>query len=215
MDPDDAAYRRSVRNMSLILAAIVLTVFVSLFAFTYFAPPPAGFQPQASTTSPYGFDLSLSLNATSMGPDGGLSIKGWANNTTPNALNVTAMSSWRVDQHLLWTRICTNGWPIGVGVMQGHYTLDNYTRGTFLQFVQPLATCAVQVGSPPWIDFAPHPHSSLAIVTISGTPTFWLLQSTLDFGHASLGEAQLKPGVYTVVVADEWGDIVMTNFRVS
>jgi len=39
MDSDDIAYRKSVRNMGLFLAAIVITIFAAIFIPPYVNPP--------------------------------------------------------------------------------------------------------------------------------------------------------------------------------
>jgi hypothetical protein len=219
--PDDVEYRKSVRNMSAVLAAIVITIFAALIIPPYLNPVRPTFQEQVSATSPYGFTLTLEINSTSISSTGHIAITAWVNSTSSTIENVTAKDAWALDRAQLWGRICTSGWPMGVGVMQGHYTLDNFSQGTLLHFPQPLVLCPVMRGQPQW--FALAPHSSKALVSPGGIPTFWILQSTLTFGSGNL-PLNLTPGprssgfpagVYTAVAADEWGDVVTTNFSVS
>jgi len=213
LDADDIAYRKSVRNMSVILAAAVLTILAFLIIPPYFGPVHNTFENQVSVVSPLGFTLGLELNTTSITAGGHVAITGWVNNTSSIIENVTAQDSWAVDSSRLWGRICTNGWPIGVGVMQGHYTLFNYTRGTLIGIPKSLVLCPVLRAAPEWYAFAPS--SSKALVSLNGAPQFWIVQTTLGFGPASLGQSQLPSGVYTAVAADEWGDVLLTNFLVS
>jgi hypothetical protein len=53
------------------------------------------------------------------------------------------------------------------------------------------------------------------LVTIGSTPEIWVIQSSLIFGQESIGQGQLPAGVYTALAADEWGDVLVTNFRVT
>ena len=110
-----------------------------------------------------------------------------------------------------------------VGVMQGHYTQDNYTLGTLIRMPQPATSCPVSA-PPQFILLYPPPHSSQALASVNGNPVHWLLQTELSFGGRSMGGAsqlgspgsnELPVGVYTAVLADEWGDVLIDNFLVS
>lgn len=208
MDPDEAGYRRSVRNMSLVLAAIVITVFAAIFASPYVFPAPDTFQKSVSFNSPFGFAMQLQVNATRLSPGGGIQVSGWLNSTSGSIDNISAADAWGVGPSGLWTRPCTGGWPLGIGVMEGHYTLTNVTMGAFVPIPTPATDCPAQSGTPGY--FLLEPRSSRSLVDLNGTPVFWLLQSTF-----SLSTGRLAAGVYTAVLADEWGDVVTTNFVVS
>ena len=208
MDSDDVAYRRSVRNMSLVLAAIVITIFAALVVSPYVFPVNGAFQPSVSYGSAFGFTLHLQVNATSVPSGAGVLISGWLNGSSGSIDNVTAADSWGVGPGGLWTRMCTAGWPIGLGVMAGHYTQGNFTFGTLIPVPLPLVQCPVQAGTPGY--FLLSPYSSKALVDLSGTPQYWVLQSSYSFSTS-----RLPAGVYTAVIADEWGDVLTTNFRVS
>jgi hypothetical protein len=207
---DDLVYRRSVRNMSLVLAAIVITIFAAIFVPPYLYPQHDVFQSSVSYDSPlFGFTLHLNINTTSVPRGGVITVTGWINSTSSSIENITAANAWGTPQSRLWGRVCTTGWPIGVGVMEGHYTQDNYTLGTVIPVPQPLASCPVQPSSPQY--FLLEAHSSKALVTIGGTPQVWRIQTEFTFKGFSSGYS-LPPGVYTAVLADEWGDVVTTNF---
>lgn len=208
MDPDDLAYKKSVRNMSLVLAAIAITIFAAIAVSPYVFPATDTFQTSVSYVSAFGFTLHLQVNSTSVPSGGAVMVSGWLNSSSASINNVTASDGWGVGPGGLWTRLCTSGWPIGVGVMAGHYTQDNVTYGTLVQIPQPGASCPVQSATPRY--FLLGPHSSRALVDLSGTPQYWVLQSSYSFSAAGL-----SPGVYTAVLADEWGDVVTTNFAVS
>ena len=220
MDSDEVTYRKNVRNMSVVLAAIILTIFAALFVPPYFASPNV-FPTSVSVATPFGFSLNLALNSTSISPAGGVLLTGWLNSTESSVNNVTASVSWAFPQASLWSGAdrCTAGWPLGIGVMQGHYTQDNYTLGVLLPLEQPLVSCPVT--APPQF-FLLYPHSSEAIAVIGGNPFRWVLNDSLPFNSLSLAPGALRstvsdlpPGVYTAVLADEWGDVLTANFRVA
>lgn len=209
--------------MSIILAVIVIVVFAAIFVPPYISPLHDVFQQSVSLGSPAGFTMYLTINTTSIPPGGSVLVEGWVNSSSPTVENLTSASEWAFQQNLLWGTVCTAGWPIGIGVMEGHYTQDNYTLGTLINMSQPQPTCPVSA-PPQFILLYPSPHSSEALASVNGNPVRWLLQTELTFSGGSLGAAsqagspgpnELPPGVYTVVLADEWGDVLTNDFLVS
>ncbi|MDG6902173.1 MAG: hypothetical protein JRM80_09470 [Nitrososphaerota archaeon] len=208
MDPDDIEYKRSVRNMSIVLAAIALVIVAALALSPYAFPPSNTFQESVSYSSAFGFAVHLQINATSLSAGDGILVSGWLNSSSGSLDNVTAVDSWGVGPSGLWTSACATGWPVGVGVMRGHYTQDNFSLGTLLPLAATEGSCQPQPASPGFFIF--YPHSSRALIVLGGVPQYWVLQTNHYFGAA-----QLPPGVYTAVLADEWGDVVATNFVVT
>ena len=96
--------------------------------------------------------------------------------------------------------------------MEGHYTQDNYTLGTLLPLNSTQPPCPGGSYSPAY--FAFEPQTSRALVVLAGKPTFWTIQTVVRFTGTTPGY-QLPPGVYTAVLADEWGDVLTANFRAS
>jgi hypothetical protein len=220
MDPDDVAYKKSVRNMSIVLAAMAITIFAALLVPAYIYPRQDGFQASVSLYSPFGFGLHLLINTTSPPAAGRVLLTGWINSTAGSIENISAADAWPVGPAGMWGRTCTHGWPIALGLMKGHFDQDNYTLGTLLPIPQP--QCALQEAPPAYLLLEPSPHSSKALVDIGGTPQFWVVQSNYTLSYAALvgldaggGGIQFPPGVYTVLAADEWGDLLTTNFAVS
>ena len=207
---EDREYGRNARNMAIILGAIVLVIFAALFIPPLANPAHEQFQGSASVASPYGFTMTISLNSSTVAA-AGVSISGSLYNTGSEILNATASNQWAVTPADLWTPICTNGWPIGVGVMHGYFTADNYTLGTFVVLPRPLVACPVLVSTPGF--FLIQPHSLEAIVRLGGSLAEWKLSSTLTYGNQQGGTA--LAGVYTAVAADEWGDVAIVHFRLS
>src|SRR5712692_3565072 len=175
MDPDDIEYRKSVKNTIVVISIIVVVIASALVVSPYLYPPVNTFQRHVSAPTDNGFTFTLEVNTTSLSTYGRISIAGWANSTSASTNNVTAADSWPVNRSRLIGRPCTNGWPIGVGVMQGHYTIDNYSLGTLIQLPQAVLLCPIPVSSPHWFEFEPAPHSSRALVTLEDTPEIWVI----------------------------------------
>jgi hypothetical protein len=217
MDPDDIEYRKSVKNTIVVVAIVVLVIAAALVVSPYLNPRVDTFQKHVYAVTTNGFTLNLQVNTTSISSTGYIAISAWANSTSSSSNNVTGADYWptmRGPDYWLSGKLCTNGWPIGVGVMQGHYTMENYTLGTLIALPQPAVFCPAQV-PPHWFEFEPAPHSSRALVTVGDTPQIWVIQSSIVFGQGSMGQGPLPAGVYTALAADEWGDLLLTNFRVS
>ncbi|HXW94475.1 MAG TPA: hypothetical protein VEJ19_02060 [Nitrososphaerales archaeon] len=209
MDSDDIAYRKSVRNMVLVLAAIVITIFAAIFIPPYVNPPHTTFPQSVSFDSGVGFSMHLTINYSSGPSAWSVLLDGWVNSTSPSIENVTAADSWAFPPNGFFTRPCTPGWPTGIGVMEGHYTEDNYTLGTLLPMNLSQPQCTGTSYSP--TSFVFEPQTSKALVVLGGTPTFWSIQTVLNFTETAPGYL-LPPGVYTAVLADEWGDVLTANF---
>ena len=220
MDADDAAYKKSVRNMSVILAVMALAIIAAIFIPPYLSPPRDVFQTSVSLGSPFGFNMYLTLNATTVPSNGTLLFTGWLNNTGGD-LSLPAADQWPYNQSLLWEEACTMGWPFGIGIMKGEYDQGNYTLGTPLQLQQPEAPCPTEQGPPSYFLF--YPHSDMAIASVGGNPYKWVFNMTLLFSQGSLAAGALPgargnglpQGVYTAVMVDEWGDVLTASFLVS
>jgi hypothetical protein len=203
--PDDIVYRKNVRNMAVVLAAIVLTIFAALFIPPYIFPPQAQFLPSVSVNSAYGFTLIVQLNSTTVSSSGAVNITGVVENASGEILNVSSLSSWSVSPTNLARRPCTSGWPLGVGVMRGYLTPENYSLGSLVS-LSGHSLCPLPVAGPS--SYLIQSHGSIAIVKLGPSLAQWNLETSLAF-NPSAG------GTYTAVVADEWGDIVLTHFRVA
>ncbi len=198
--------------MVVVLAAIVLTAFATIFIPPIVNPVHEQFSQTGYSDSVYGFRLNLLLNGTQLAAGHGISVTAWLINTSSGINNVTAASQWPVSLLGLWTRICTNGWPVGVGVMPGYFTTDNYTRGSLIRVPSPLLACPILRDTPAF--FLMQPKGSTAIVRLNGVLSDWNLTSTFALGSVQLARNQ-SGGVFTAVAADEWGDVAIAHFRIS
>ena len=212
---DDVAYKRSVRNMSFVLAAIVITVFAAIIIPPYINPIHNNFQASVSLETGQSATLFLLVNSTSIAPEGHVNVTIWLKSTYPSINNVTAANQWSLPPGYMWTRSCTAGFPIGVGLMRGHYDQSNYSQGQLLRPNLPWTACPISTTSPRW--FAFEPGTPNAIVNLGGTLEHWTISTGVIAGPGSFagsGAGGFSPGVYTVLAADEWGDVLTTNFVV-
>ena len=221
MDPDDIAYRKSVRNMSFVLVAMAVVIFAAIFIPPYLSSSHDVFPSSVSTDLGSGFAMYLTLNSTTVAPLGHLLLTGWLNSTSDSIENLSAADSWTFPVGMLWGRQCTAGWPIGIGLMSGHYTQDNYTLGTLLQPEMPVVGCPAS-GAPQYFLF--YPQSIEALASVNGVPYRWTITMNVTFWQGSLSPNALSrvpapgglpAGVYTAVFADEWGDVLTANFNAS
>ncbi len=202
-DQDDVDYRNNVKTMAVVLAAIVITIFAALLVSTYLPPAAVTFQPSVSVPSAQGFTLNLSVNATSVPQGGEVNITSWAQSTDRMIDNVTAQDAWGVGEPGLWFSKC--GEPVGIGIMQGYYTADNFTQGTLMPLGNAPGSCTATL--PRYFLF--EYDTSKALVVENSTGYTWTI------GASTTTSSTLAKGVYTVIAADEWGDVVLTNFQVT
>jgi hypothetical protein len=103
---------------------------------------------------------------------------------------------------------CPVAGPFGFAILQGYLDGKNYTAGkTLLQHDPSKAqTCSTQSSSSLTL-----PAFGNASTTEYSTNGFWAAAS----GGTPTAQFQRFPvGAYTVVAADEWGDVVLLHFRV-
>jgi len=221
LDPDDLTYRKNVRNMSVVLVAMAAVIFAAILIPPYLFPSHNVFPSSVSYDFGSGFTMNLTLNSTTVAASGHLLITGWLNSSSDSVENVTAADSWAFSEGLLWARQCTSGWPVGIGLMSGHYTQDNYTLGTLIQPEASSVQCPASE-SPQYFLF--YPHSTEALASVNGNPQRWTITINVTLGRGSLSpnalpgvpvQGGLPAGVYTAVLADEWGDVLTASFRVS
>jgi len=176
-----------------------------------------------------GLETILSLNATSLPSGQWVSISIIENNTLTRAVNVSASQDWRPTR--LSLNACSENYPIGVGVYEGYYTMENISgasEANMIHFIHPgVYNCPAiffisSYVFEPSSDLAYNSNflctgnqSSSCLIPMSGTIDLNGSWSGGDqFGNGAVDNA-LVPGIYTVIGANEWGDTVLLYFIVS
>ncbi len=109
--------------------------------------------------------------------------------------------------------------PISVELLQGRYSLENYTSGTALNLQGPsMHVCAVEEGDLAYYVFQPESDNFTGPASPGAVPVDLTAGLNMDVSQAWLNGASLQPlppGLYTVVAADGWGQLVTAYFKVS
>ena len=99
---------------------------------------------------------------------------------------------------------CFQGWPMGQGLLKGHYVASNASQGQLVPYPFTFS-CPAEPIILRSLTF--QPNSTTAIATTNfGTPTWDINQSFIY--------QNLSPGEYTIIACDEWGHTVFAYFSV-
>jgi hypothetical protein len=213
-DADDETYRKNVRNMVLVLGAMIIIVLAFIFIPPLIYRPHEQFMPRVTVISPNGFSLNLSLNSTHFVSGSTISFSVWLNNTENQINDLPAQGSWALPS--LAATPCGAALPFRLGVIPGYYGSDNVSLARPLQISYLNSTCptTAPIGVPQ--HFIMEPHSLQAIVkSTTGVQQFDMRATFTANGYASDGNANRFAGTFTVVLGDEWGDIAITHFVAS
>ena len=192
----------------------------------------------ASSVSADGIQLATSINATSLTSGEGLSVTLTISNTLPTANNVSTSNDWAfqgvpVD---LWPT-CYYSLPAEAAVLSGNYSADqlHLVAGDELQYNCMEGGTVDQVAFQPQSDEASLTGEVCIASCANGTMgTYGLSLNFTTTGYWDLGylanglnvpiigqqydgqpsSLPFVPGVYTVAVADEWGQVDVLHFEV-
>jgi len=184
----------------------------------------------ASTKAPNGLSFSVSTDQPAYPPGQEIEVVADEKNTLAKTNNIYVADNWAASGLI---RMYLGPWanpdvPYGIEVYPGYYTSTNYSTATPLNLYNPnLLYGAIPVFAPtsylfePLSDFAdvipgkniPSDDASSNIpnqqisaeITLKG---YWTDASYPKFTY-------LDPGIYTVVGADEWGNLAFVHFTVS
>jgi hypothetical protein len=161
--------------------------------------------------------LHISTNAT-----GSLLVSANETNILSRVNNVTTANDWPLLDINSYPCGNYNQFPIQYAVFQGSYDLSNYSSGVSLTLYNPAAVylCPTESNPGPYLLFAPlsdnmsyrFPSGDLGSYPVSAVYSllgYWTgSQSSSAFHHFS-------SGFYTVLVENEWGNIVLLHFEVG
>ena len=177
----------------------------------------------ASSKSANGLELSLSLDATTYKLYQDVSIVIDEKNTLSKTNRVAASYQWPLKGLTLGP--CTQGSPFGVAVFSGYYSPEDILKGTPLVLFDPNQFYHCPAFS--WAEGAVYEFKPLSDVAAifqdsvppsSGTDTQILKELQLSHYWTGSNPAvvnSFEPGVYTIVVGDEWGALVVLHFTVT
>lgn len=198
------------------------------------ASTPGGVTTTTSTSSaPIGIDLTsnssdglrLSLELQP-GGNGTFTVKVDESNIIGSVNNVTGANEWRYPVDLLdpFNNCAPGNSPVGFAIFQGYYGMNNYTSGKAL----PLYNTSTEFSCTENLfpnEFLFQPVSDNVSVYVghqfqyNSTASISLFTSGYWYGGAGTSTAAtfktFYPGTYTVLGADEWGNVLLTTFSVS
>jgi hypothetical protein len=197
------------------------------------------FTQTCATTSASGLELILSVNTTTVMPNGTVSVSVTELNTLSTTNNVSSSSEWRLPL-LTWT--CGVGYyPNGIELFKGYYTLGNLTSASPLPFWATIECPASDLSSVASYAFQPNSDnasyyanyysysecnppncvvqtSSLVLGDFPPTSMFAVIEIEATNIMNNIGYNQLNssaPSNYTLVAGDEWGGLVLMHFSVT
>ena len=179
----------------------------------------------AISKSAYGLSLTLSLDSTTYQLYQDVLIVIDERNTLLKTNNIPVSNKWLSNELELGPR--DKSFPFGIAVFQGYYTSSDFSTTTPLNYYdpngmhnwplevfpnaysfQPLSNIAnIIVDSDPNLSIKNQLMSS--VITLTG---YWIKNDSNDVYYQF---NSFSPGVYTVVVGDEWGALVVLHFTIA
>jgi hypothetical protein len=168
-----------------------------------------------------GLVLGAGVNASVLSPGSALSIQVWEKNTLDSVNNVSASNDWPVTGLSLGP--CgTFSMPFGIEVLAGYHTgaSQNLSLIQGVQYYQPGVFFCPVILNPGWYLFGPQSTDATLGGFCSPEPcgTSSRLNTTVtitgEYVGGSPSPTPLAPGLYTVVVGDEWGALLFLYFSV-
>jgi len=222
-----------------IVALIVIAISIITILFIFYMnngsnPVQYSYSPITSNNgivnSSSGLSLSLSATVAPSGSPNVVAISVSVNNTLDTYNNIAMSNAWKYpSQSLNPFDPCGAPGPIGFAIFSGYYDLSNYTKAQALDLYNMNATymCTTMTfASDSYYSFMPH--SDIAFIVPPGTQPgqvgdsytaisisfnaigFWSNTSEMSATFRSF-----PTGSYTVLGADEWGNVVLVHLQIS
>jgi hypothetical protein len=201
--------------VSLVAMVVIGIGTVSLALMSVTGPSQTGSTSQMTTRN-LGLELSL-LVSPGVGPSGmNFQVNASVTNFLPTTNNVTGLDEYN---GVGSNPICKFA-PIAFDVLQGYYTLANYTFGKVVDVHGPdVFMCVTGAADLSYYVFQPNSDN----FTGAGSPGIgqWsrTAQVSVDvsqmWSDGLTAKAPLPAGQYTIVAADNWGQLAIVHFTVS
>ncbi len=212
-------------SLAAIFILTSLTIGLILYASVNFLSEHSGLGANVSKTNPdTGLELGLSLNSTKITLGQRVTIRVGELNTLSRVSVLPPARAWPVNG-LTLTPCGTLNYPFGIEVLRGYYSDTNVSLAQPLKiFASTVYYCPVELQFG-YYRFEPLSDNATLVTksSSSGYP-FSLPTSTTvtidgywtnkPIGAGGQVFERFSPGMYTVVAADEWGQILLLHFAV-
>lgn len=171
----------------------------------------------STANSTNGLQLRLSINASQITSDQRFLIQVSEYNTLGTRNNVTRGNEWKVSQVSLG-ECGVADFPFGVALFQGHDTAMNLSTAKQVDIL-PFVACPLALRYVSGYLFEPHSVQAFILPAGNLSTAFLTPMSkdiTVSGQYSNNQKAQPLPaGNYTVVAADEWGNLVTLYLQVT
>ena len=197
------------RATKVAVVGVAAFVIVAALAIALFAIPSSY---QLGFSAPQAITLKASLNATTLTQNQTIRVTVADQNDLYLANILPLSADWRVQNLSMGPCSDYAYYPFGIAVYQGAYSIDNISTWKPMAFYAPGVYYCPAGRIANSIKFQPR-QSISGYVDLSG---YWTEGVTIHpGGGASQGVLNpFLPGVYTVVVGDEWGHFQILYFEV-
>ena len=175
-----------------------------------------GFLTSCSAIDDNGLAISVSVNSSSVRSNGSVSIIVTLANPTERTINLTRANSWYLTG-------LNESWPCNSGslaygyeVFRGYYSLTNVSSGRNVLHPGVYPSC-VYIVPPSFFVFPPKATYIPSVLFNYTSPIYAIDGGFVRQGNFMVGVNSLwssQPGVYTMVVGDEWGNLAVIHFTV-
>ena len=217
--------RRQLLAMIIAIVVGLVAIVTPLAYYHYYRQPtlPPGGLMWQSVALPDGLKMYLNITPSRTAQLDYIMINISIINPTAHAVTINAAQDWPINGVALGP--CgTGGLPMGIAVYGGYYTGSNITAaGTPLAVFEPGVYDCISVYVRSFV-FSPYGSSSTQRSDINGSfhvgsyslSYHWVLSGFWVGQGTSSSPAVLEPfqpGPYTVVCANEWGQMVILHFN--
>jgi hypothetical protein len=135
-------------------------------------------------------------------------------NTLPQRVNMTSAKNWSLP-HLTLGGCGTGNLPFGLEVLRGYYTQANVSSAVSLELFPPGPYNCPAIMSIQYYSFRPLSDSFSFYPTMHAVQTPAIASVTVTGYYSSGTLHNLEPGIYTIAMGDEWGQLELLYFFVT
>lgn len=221
MDP-----RRSPLGRKYISFGILLMVAAGaiLYLSLVWSSGPSTYSSKAFTIdTSLGLRLQLTLNSSVLKQGDAMVAKLDVINVVGRPRNLSASNEWPLPYLTLSGDCGSYHFPYGVGLLKGYYVSANVSTGTPLRVFSPHQpnpksndNCPLYFPEITYFVFEPNKDVATLVFPYSDrspVPMNWTI--ALDGAYTGGSFQTFQPGIYTLALGDEWGQLVLVHFAVK